>query len=407
MPVKKMVLLLLILLGAAMLNGCWSRHEIEDLGIVTAVGFDKVKVDGREKWLVSALIIRPGPTGAKQQGGQQSTEAVWLVSALGDTLIDAGRNLTARSPRIIFLSHVAVVIVGEKLAREGIEQVTDFLLRDPRFRLRSNILIAKGQASDVLQAQPEMERSTARELLGMIATSPLVSKAYTTTIKDFILQLISPGRDAVASKIEVFQPREQPAGATGEQPGVSPKPPQTFRLTGAAVFRGSELSGWLADRETRGLLYVINKAKVGVIPIKLHRHLVPDVSFLMTGARSTITPQVWNDQIVSFAILIKAEGNLGEHEMTEQIATPAKLAEVEAKVAQEIKAMVEDSIRQAQQELMADIFGLGEVLHRKHPKLWKELKKNWKAIFPTVEVTVTVEAKIRRTGEIGSSPVYP
>lgn len=87
------------------------------------------------------------------------------------------------------------------------------------------------------------------------------------------------------------------------------------------------------------------------------------------------------------------------------ITKPGILEELEERQ----KAAIEDEIMAAvfkAQELNADIFGFGEAVRRKYPKQWKQLEDKWDEIFPTLEVNMVVDAKIRRTGKI-TKPAEP
>lgn len=407
---KRVMVLLVVLALLATQSGCWSRKEIEDLAIGTALGIDRVEVGGRPKWRVAIQIVRPGEMGAGggQRGGGGQGKPVLLASSLGDTLEDAIINMKTRSPRQLFLAHANLIVLGERVAREGAHEVVDIILRERDLRLRVWVLVTKGEALDILRAEPELEKLPSEEMMGLITnTQPKVSKAFVVDVKDFINQLAAPGRDAVASKVQVFTPMEERPTGGGEPQaprGMEKEVKPAVRLTGAAVFRGDRLAGWMGDRETKGYLYVINEAEGGIIPVRIHGHQEKDISFMMTRSKSKITPEV-RDGRIAFSVEIKAEGDLGEHQETLQIAKPGTIKSLEKDVTQEIKKMVEESIRMAQQDFGADIFGFGERLHKKYPKVWKEIEKDWRDIYPAVEVTVSVEAKIRRTGMIGDSPV--
>jgi spore germination protein KC len=56
-------------------------------------------------------------------------------------------------------------------------------------------------------------------------------------------------------------------------------------------------------------------------------------------------------------------------------------------------------------ELNSDIFGFGDAVHQRYRDEWKELEANWDEIFPDIEVEVTVESKLRRSGRITSPPI--
>lgn len=294
--VKRFIAFIVTVLLVLSSAGCWSRREIEKLAMATMLTYDKVTVDGREKWMVSGTFIIPGA-----------------------------------------------------LAAEG-----------PLIRLNTWILVTKGQALDVLKTEPEMEQLLSQEIIGLVQNNqPTVSKAVTTDIKSFINQLITPGQDAVASYIEIFKRDEETGENKTQGSSTEDEPQKALRLIGASVFRKEKLAGFLDDLETKGFLYGIGKAKQGTISINVHEPDKNDVVFAMTRSSSKIIPKVDRDEI-TFIIEIFAEGDLQQHEDTKPIADPKTMKTIEERTAQEIKAMVEKALNKAQKEFEADIFGLGD-----------------------------------------------
>lgn len=410
-------LLMLILLGIFLLSGCWSRREIEKLAIATIIAYDRVTVDGEDKWMLSTLVIKPGALAGSSDmesgggggggGGAQQGPRV-LLTSIGDTVWEAAGDLSTRISREDYIAHVNVIILGERLARAGLDKFIDDLLRTKDIRLNTWLLTTKGKAIDVLKAKPEIEELLSQEILGLIEQNqPAVSKAYITDIKRFVNQLITPGQDGVTSYIEVIDRESEMSQAPKEGESTSGtndgECQKVLRLRGATVYRGTKLVGYLEDRETRGYLYAIGKSKEGIISLTVHKGEENDVAFAMTRAKSKIVPKVESGQI-SFHIDIKAEGDLQQHEDPHPIAEPGNIKKIEKATAHEIKSMVEDVLKKAQSQYRADIFGFGDCLHKKHPKVWKQIKPYWREIYPHIDVTVSVQAKIRRTGMITDTP---
>src|SRR5207253_4416944 len=118
---------LMFLLLISFLTGCWSSKELNELSIVTALGIDKTE----NGYLVSAQIINPGEIAGKTSSGR--TEVIRFMKS-GNTILEAIRKLATDSPRKIYVSHLRVVVFGEKLAREGIGKTLDILSRDHEMR---------------------------------------------------------------------------------------------------------------------------------------------------------------------------------------------------------------------------------------------------------------------------------
>ncbi|HHX24013.1 MAG TPA: Ger(x)C family spore germination protein [Thermoanaerobacterales bacterium] len=409
---KHLLSFIIIVLLLLTLGGCWSKREIEDIAVVTIMGFDRVTVNGKDQWLLSRKILKPrnlageSPLGGGQGG--KGEEPGFIVSSIGDTISETARDASTRIPRQEFVAHANIIIIGERLAREGVDQLIDAVLRYKDIRLNSHVLVTKGRAIDVLKSKPELEQVLSQEIMGLIETNQVAaSKAFIIDMKGFINQLITPGQDATASYIEIFQRVGEGIGdnlSEGSSTTADTGGEKTLRLRGTSVFKKNRLVGVLGDRETKGYLYAIGKAKHGIITLSVKGHEPKDIAFSMTRARSKIIPNV-EDGNISFIIDIKAEGDFVQHEGTKSISHPESIREIEKAAADEIKKMVQETIKKAKVEYEADIFGLGERLHKTYPAVWRQVEQDWAEIYPSVEVAVNVETKIRRIGMISDTPV--
>ena len=71
---------------------------------------------------------------------------------------------------------------------------------------------------------------------------------------------------------------------------------------------------------------------------------------------------------------------------------------VENSVKQQLESEISSTINKIQKEFKVDILGVGDYLSKRKPKLWKNFKDNWEELFPTVEMIVKVDPKVRRVG---------
>lgn len=397
---KKLVRIISIILALSVLPGCWSRREIEDLAIISAMAIDRVNLRGQEKFRVAIQVVRPGQLGGGQRrgdGGGGGKSPGWLAAGFGETMYDAVRNLGTRSSRSMVLYHDRVIIIGEKTARQGMAEVLDFISRHKDIRLRTWIVLTEGEALPVLQSTPEMEKLLSDEISEiLIRTAPRVSKGFAVDLREFISAMVTPGIDAVATKLEVMNVTE----VAGEDPAVRVgEALKSVRLHGLAVFRRDRLVGWLGDNETKGFLYIKGRTGSGIIPVKVGGEEEREISFLMTRAKSKIIARVEGGK-VSVTVKIEAEGDLAETESTKPIAAPEMLAQVNRDVAREIRSMALAAVKKAQKEYKADIFGFGQKVHKADPKYWHQVEDKWNDIYPTVDVKIQVTAQIRRTGMI-------
>lgn len=94
------------------LTGCWSRRELNDLAIALAMGVDS----SGDQFKVSAQIVNPGEVTSVKGGGGNSSIATY--SSSGETIFEAIRKMTTKSPRKIYFSHTRLVVIGEELAKK-------------------------------------------------------------------------------------------------------------------------------------------------------------------------------------------------------------------------------------------------------------------------------------------------
>ncbi|UUZ95406.1 hypothetical protein LJK87_13625 [Paenibacillus sp. P25] len=55
--------------------------------------------------------------------------------------------MSVKAPRIIYLSHLQMAIIGEEVAREGMGEVLDHLSRNYQMRTDFYLVVAKGETA--------------------------------------------------------------------------------------------------------------------------------------------------------------------------------------------------------------------------------------------------------------------
>lgn len=386
---KKVLVLMLIILPLFQDTGCWSRKETETLAITTAIGIDRVDMGGRKMYRMSEHILLPRQLGAgpmRVGGGAGKQRAFWVATSLGQSVEGAGRNLATRVPRVMFLAHTRVIVFGEDVSREGLDEVLDFLTRYKEIRERSFILVTRGEAAKAMLAQPEMDRELAHETFGIETFARTQTpKVPQITLKEFGERMLTPGIDAWAPVFEVMTPPEKPS------PEESPR--QTVRVRGIAMFKTDRLAGWLGDRESQGVMIATGKVKQGDVTVN-------------TGDRGQVTciyrlPKVKTTVKISgekINLTIKAGM---EADVVETSPYPITDQEGIKAVERAINRQVEDWIRSAvekSQAAGADILGVGRIIERKNHAFWDRNGDKWTELYPRVSVEVKVDTKVSRTG---------
>lgn len=380
------VKLILCLLATMLLSSCLGGREVNDLEIVIGMGIDKA--ENKKDILVTAQIVKAAEMGmSKGNGGGEGSKAFWNVAESGGSVFEAVRQLTHKTGNRLFVSHNQAIIFSNDIALEGLDKYIDFFLRAHEMRPTALILIAEGRASDILDTKPETAQLPAINIAELVKSYGYTSHFLKVNMNDFASGMMNTATAPIAPLVSVTRDNGS----------------RDVYVSGMAVFKNGKMVGKLNEDETRGLLWVLGKVKSGVITIPSPNNK-GKVVMEIVGAKSKVVPKIKGGKIVMH-VTIKGESGLVEQSANEKLADLEafeKMQNAQAEVIQrEIIAAFNKSLA-----LNADIFGLGEKLHKKFSKEWKEYKDKWDEIYPTIELDLKVETKILKT-DLLKKPAAP
>ena len=379
-----MLLLILLVLPSA---GCWDSTEVEELAVITLLGFDWVHENGQDQWLVTGRISDPGGGGGEMGNSPKGARKEKIIKGYGATILEAMDDMTMHSSRTPFWGGLAATILGERAAQEKLQEFIDVKMRFREARPHTYVMITQGLAYDLLQAEPLLDQALAREIKRMIdRRTHETGNSCRVTTADFVATLLSPDRDAVASKIRLVLPEDKAEGS--KTPGVV--------LDGMGFFRGDRLAGWLGREETLGYILITHRLSQGDINIPLELE-GRGLTVKLIRSKPKIK-ETFSQGQVSFQITLKAQGTLYE-------GGGLNLTEEEMnRIEQAAGRVVEDSAAKAvtvAQEYGADFLGLSQNLHRLHPTVWREIQPSWREKFQQAVVEVQADIEILHAGRGG------
>lgn len=387
----KAVAFLLLLVMLLPLSGCWDRVELDKLAIVLLIGIDTDPLgDGFEVTVnvLNAAAAPSGQTGGGANGGGDGKKIsqTLTLSARGQTLSDATRNLRARVQGRFSFHHVRVVLIGEDLARKGIKPVLDFLFRAPEIRLTAYLLICQGAARDKMLLAPETSGTLDEELRRLIEIQGDWSKGYTPRLLEFCTKYADSGIQPVAGKLTKLAYR------TPVQPDSEEPQTKTAIIEGLAVFRDDQLRGWLTGTETIGFRYLTGESGAMILVAPWHGAKVS----IELASESCCLDYIAGSMPPRFRASLTASGQITEY--TGEIEfTPALMAELEALAADMLGDLLRNTVEKAR-EMETDFLGYGAVISRQDPRRWQALNKKWRETLPAVDTVIEVKFSLINTG---------
>jgi spore germination protein KC len=392
---RKWSVLLLMMAMTILLSSCWSKKELTDLAIVSAVGIDKTK-DG--KYHITLQIINPGNVAGGMQGGGGGTQSppITIYSASGDNLVEASRRASGRISRRLYYAHANLVVIGEKLAREsGLNPLIDVLDRDPEFRTTATMVIANDStAADFVQTLTPVDKIPANKVMKTLEfTERKWGENVKVSVQDVMTGLESPGGGTIVGGFRLAGNHKQARMLENLQESA---PEATLRASGIAVFKQGKLVDWLYGKPARGTVWLLDKIQGTDINIDWEGKKEA-IAYQAIRQKTSVSAQVKNGK-PHISVHTRVEGDIGDMEVPVDITNPKVITKIEQSLRKEIKKELKKAIERAQKN-KTDIIGFGEVVHRTRPNQFKKLKMEWNDVyFPKLDVDITVETYVRRAG---------
>lgn len=393
---KKIIIFSVFYLILIYLTGCWNSIDIVDLNIVSAIGIDKTS-DNKIEFTVQ--IIKPDTISAQEQGS--SEDATWTFSSTGETIGEAARNLLTIVDGIPLYSHAEILVISEDIAKEGIMDVLDIFERNYGTRRRTNVLISRGiSAKEIVNAKSELESIPSLHIVNVIKNTRFLPYIIEIEIFEILQKLSAPGVNPVIGVIE-----KRDSKANEEKSKEDELQVKDLKVEGGAVFKKDKLIGWLDSIQTRGYQFVVDKVLSGIIIIPNPHDTDKSVDILLKKVNSKIDVQ-FNDGQPVLHIEIKIEANIGSQQGPGDLTTNSMVKKVEKAVDDVVEEEIRNIINLAQVKFKSDIFGFGEVMHRKHLSYWNKVKGDWDSEFVKLPVNINVEVMIGKSG-LTKEPVEP
>lgn len=365
-------------------TGCKDLKEVDRITFPVVLGIDWDETSSNIK------IYAQVSTMSSQPGGQNQSTAVYSVlNGEGKTLIEAMDIIIDHAQQYISWKQIIAVVITDKMAKHGISKELDVLIRNEQIHLNSYLIITTENLRELLGTAPIIDTGLPTSIVGVGLVSEQGTHSKAVTIKDFIMATLTKEIEPVLPLLVINRKDEKQKEKTIE-----------LDYKGLGVFKDEKLIGWLDENETSAMLFVSGIKGQGYLNISRPQNEEEIiVSELTTNTK--FIPYMQNNKPGTI-LKISVEYDIYSY-VSDQKLDLKEVQRINSLVRDHIKSQVEAVIKKAQQDLNADVFGLGGKIYRKYPEYWIENMNDWSEIFSSMDVKVEVEAKIRDTGELSGS----
>lgn len=378
---KKFVLIIITLFILLISSGCYNYKEINDMAIVSSIGIDKDNKN--DKYIVSAQIMN-----SKESEDSEDSQ-ITVYTKEGDTIHEALRNITLKSPRKLYGNHLSKIVLSEEVAKEGIDNILDIFNRITEVRNEFIITIVKeDKASDVLKVLTTTESIPAEYVkLSLKIADKTSGLTYATKLDEFISLYLKKGIDPVVPVLKID--KKEKKGTTINNITTT-NPISKIVIEDLAVTNKGKLETYLKNEEVIGYNFLRNQIQKMIIPVKCDdENNYASILILKNKTKSNAAKKD-NKYIINFNI--NSEAIITEYNCKRDLTDEKVIKRLEKDTEKKIKRYIKKSLNK-QKETKGKFLGLERIIYLDYPKYKNE------------DYSVKYNAKVNlvRKGEIRNS----
>ncbi|MUG66818.1 Ger(x)C family spore germination protein [Paenibacillus campinasensis] len=394
---RRLAVLYLFLLLMVILTGCWNRTELNEIGLISALGIDR----GENGWIVSYQLINHSTISSNAAGGGMSGGAgapVHVFSSEGPTLREAIDVSYTETPRRLFFPHADVLILGKEAASKGIRDIIDFYWRNPNLRENVNVLVTNGLASEMLKQLIPPERLPGSAIANISRQTAKFNNNY-PSIKMFELtrSLVSESHAAGVPQIELVEEFSSNKVESMDQLNKTSTPTK-LRITGLAAFQKDRWIGLLTQDESFGISWLTDKVQFSTLSFPCPGENEPGLLSYQTNAANTKVKLMKEGDEYTFKVSVDVKGRVTETSCPTDLSNLSNLHAAEKEIQEVIKQHMLQGW-EACKRLHVDLPHFADYIHRKYPEEWSQMKERWETEgIPSTRLVLQVTASISQTG---------
>ena len=388
----KKIKIFLFLVAALLLTGCGNYRELNDLAITTGIAFD-IKDD---QYIVSYMIANSNKA---ETDSKDSETKITVYEGKGNTISSAYKDLNSKNPKIPYIGHLEVVIISEDLAKKGMLEALDFLMRNPESRKEFYIVLSKNvEAGTLLKTLAPLESFPSQNIAEIIKSnkddqSTIVMQKYSAVITN----MIDEGVEPIINGIELDGNKEE---GQMQESLEKATPSATIKIDKIGIFKKDKLLGWSTHDEAVGINIINNSAGFILLETKC------DDKYMTSTLKDIKTKPIitFENNIPKIKLKIKADGAILEMQCKRNLEETKIMKELENEFNEKLKSIIDETIYMAQKKYKSDIFGFGNYIYKNNLKKWNIIKDKWNnEIFPEIKIDTEIKINLNNKGSLEQS----
>jgi len=343
----------------------------EKIDIITGLGIDMIQNEQGENKIQSSISVYNFTAGADSEKSSASKSVVRV--SIADTLLDARERRQLSSNRKFVSSFEKVAIIGENLAKNGLNSTIDFFFYNPFSSDSAWVVVCKGQALDILQQEVKGYPDSARYIDGLIEqlqNDNFFSSEY--NILHMYSGIGAEGKCVVLPYIEMVD--------------------NVLTVTGMALFKKDKMVRKIDIPEARIMNMLREKKGNGILTLqKDFKHYTS--SYIQTQKKISCSK---SGDKYNFTINLELKTEVMNNTLFKDMEKhDSIIAEYEQALQQQVEYMCQEFIKKMQTDYKIDCLELGEIACAKYGR---GTGVDWNEIVCNSDIKVNVKVKVERFG---------
>lgn len=370
--------------------GCDDYNELNDIAITTGMAIDKYE----DKYKVSILISNSQKADESNKEGISGTT---VYDGIGKSLSQALKEIDSKIPKQLYFGHLAVVVISNDIAKDGLDNMADYLFRNPENNERFYLVMTKDgkEAADVLKVLSPLEEFPSQNIkLNIENADRSTAISIDMTFDNFMKRYLERGIEPYLPTIEITGSIKKASSSTALE---STEPKAVVKLKSVALFKESKFIDYTTDDESRGINLINSSINEMIISNKCKND---NIVTALSNVRTEKKVKFKNGK-PKYIVTIKAQGDIQEVNCNINLNDKKVINKINKKVENKVKYLVNNGIKKAQ-ENETDIFGFGNLLYKKNPKYFNNIN-DWNKEFSNIDIEVEVNIVLKTIGSIKQS----
>lgn len=377
---KKILIIIIPLLF--LLTGCYDYKELNSISILSATEINKID----DEFIVSAQAVNP-----QAPDKTSNAQAPFIIyTGRGKTIQEAYRSIANESSKFLYLNHIQILIINEKIAKESLDEIIDYYMRSSAIRTEFYVLI--GRDDNILDIITPINDISSASIKESIENNlKYLGTTSDITFNELVSIMLDENSEIVLPSIKLINDSKEGENVENtEETKVNTK----YELSNLAIFKDDKLIGYLDEEQSKTYNILQNKINNTILTYECDKDKYMSVEIIDSQSSMDISDKKAN-------IEVKLSGNLNEYNCSKSLENKKTIEKIEKEFEQKLTESITKNINEVRTEYNSDIFGFLDNIYKKDYKTYKTIKNNWySSNYQSLELSVNVDLTIIAKGKV-------